>query len=119
VTTPASPRTDQLEKRLQDFRRLRELLDLYGKDGSLRIADIPEPDRAAAEAILERVGELDSGKQAARQKLLADIALAETHFDALAAKPENAGEVRRLQREYRELRAKITGQPADYGEGQP
>jgi len=119
MTAPADPRTDQLEKRLQDFRRLRELLDLYGKDGSLRIADIPGPERAEAEAILDRVGDLDSSKQAERQKLLADIALAGTHLDTLASKAGNAEEVRRLQREYRELRAKITGLPADPDEGRP
>lgn len=98
---------------------MRELLDLYGKDGTLRIADIPGPDRAEAEAILDRAGDLDSSRQAEREKLLVDIALAETHLDSLAAKPENAGEVRRLQREYMELRAKITGLPTAPDEGQP
>jgi len=119
VTTPADPRTDQLAKRLQDFRRLREVLDLYAKDGSLRIADMPEPDRAEAEEILERVGDLDSNRQAARQKLLADIALAGTYLDDLATRPGNAEEVGRLQRKYRKLRTRITGLPADPGEGQP
>lgn len=119
MTTPANPRTDQLEKRLQDFRRLREFLDLYSKDGTLRITGMPEPDRAEAEAILDRVGDLDSNRQAEREKLLADIALVETHLDSLAAKPGHTEEVRRLQREYAELRAKITGLPDDPGESQP
>jgi len=106
-------------KRLQDFRRLREFLDLYSKDGSLRIAEIPEPDRAEAEEILERVGDLDGNRQAARQKLLADLALVETYLDSFAAKLEHAEEASRLRREYRELRARITGLPVDPDEGQP
>jgi uncharacterized coiled-coil DUF342 family protein len=117
VSTPANPRMDQLAERLKDFRRLREFIDLYARDGALRIAEIPEPDRTEAREILDRVGELDSSRQAERQKLLADMALVETYLDDLAAKPGHAQEVDRLQREYRELRAKITGLPADPGNG--
>jgi len=117
VTTPASPRTDQLAKRLKDFRRLREFLDLYARDGALRIAEMPEPDRTEAEEILERIGDLDGERQEGRKKLLADIALVETYLDDLTGKPEHAQEVSRLQCEYRELRAKITGLPANPDNG--
>lgn len=50
-----------------------------------------------------------TGKERGK-KLLADIALAETYLDSLAAKPEHTQEARRLQREYRDLRAKLTAQ---------
>jgi len=119
VTNPANPRADQLAKRLQDFRRLREFLDLYAKDGALRIADMPQPDRAEAEEILDRVGDLDTGRHEQRQKMLLDVARVEAYLDDLAAKPGHDEEVHRLQREYRELRDRLTGLPPDPGQGQP
>lgn len=119
VTNPANPRADQLAKRLQDFRRLREFLDLYARDGTLRIADIPQPDRAEAEAILDRVGDLDTRRNEERQKMLLDIARVEGYLDDLAADPGNHEEVRRLRREYGELRARLTGLPPEASEDQP
>ncbi len=113
MTTPADPRSDQNARRLQDLYRLRELLRLHGRNGELHIPSLPQPERAEAEEILDRIGELDSSRQDQRQTILLNVASAEAYLDDLAGNPENADEVRRLRQEFSQLRSMLTGLPPD------
>ena len=76
---PASSRRDQMIVRLQDMDRLRDLTEPYVTNASADFREdalprMPEAERAEAEQILARIGELAPTLAALRQELLSLIA---------------------------------------------
>ena len=72
---PASPRRDPMIVRLQDLDRLRDLTEPYVTDSSAdfrkdALPRMPEAERAEAEEILARIGELAPTLAALQQELL-------------------------------------------------
>ena len=76
---PASPRRDPMIVRLQDLDRLRDLTEPYVTDSNAdfrkdALARMPEAERAEAEEILARIGELAPTLAALQQELLSLLA---------------------------------------------
>jgi hypothetical protein len=117
--SPADPSRDQTAMRLRDLYRLRELIQVHGRGGTLHIPSLPQPARSEAEQILDRVGELNSDRQEQRQKILLTVANAEAYLEALPDDPANARKVRQLRRRIAQLRSQLTGLPPNPDESQP
>src|SRR5215475_8991332 len=76
---PVGPRRDQMIVRLQDLDRLRDLTEPYVTDSSADFREdalprMPEAERAEAEEILTRIGELPPTLAALQQELLSLLA---------------------------------------------
>ncbi len=114
---PADPVRDQKVARLIDLQRLRDLTHQYSSSPPADIreafAQMPTAERAEAEEIISRLGDLDSARQEHRQRILLDLAGVERYLDQLAGNPANAEEVVRLRQEVERLRSQLTGLPAD------
>jgi hypothetical protein len=119
MTTPADPRKDQIGVRLRDLKRLREMIQLHGRGGELRIADLPAAERAEAEELLDRVGELDSRRDEERQELLHLIAASEADLAELASDPAAGPRARQILDDLRQMRSRLTGLPPGDEGGQP
>jgi hypothetical protein len=120
---PSDPVQDQTVARLTDLQRLRDLTHPYSTsphaDIRETLARMPTAERAEAEDIISRLGDIDSTRQQHRQKILLDLARMEPYLDQLAKNPANAEEVGRLRGEVERLRSQLTGLPGDPDGQQP
>jgi len=78
---------------------------------------MPVAERAEAEEIIGRIGDLDPTRERVRQDILLDVARVQLYLDQLARNPANVDDVARLRREFGHLRSQITGVPEDPDDG--